>query len=254
MISVGLASNYLLFSGTLNSLVQQTFNALTGSVGNLNATATESRRYSFFKALNLANFWLYGWGAIGIAFVSGDLVKWFYGANYVMSLEIPVILAVNFYMIGMQQAVYTFKNTLGLFKYGQYILIFTAAINLSLDIIWGKSLGIFGIYMATAIARLFTNTWYEPYAVYKHGLHQKPILYLVRYIGYLVVLTFVGVICFVLCGFCNFGVVTNVVMKIVICSVIPNVVFIIVFWKTEEFQYLFAFAKRFAGKIIKHQL
>ena len=91
LISVGLASNYLLFSGTLNSLVQQTFNALTGSVGNLNATATESRRYSFFKALNLANFWLYGWGAIGIAFVSGDLVKWFYGANYVMSLEIPVI-------------------------------------------------------------------------------------------------------------------------------------------------------------------
>ena len=254
LISVGLASNYLLFSGTLNSLVQQTFNALTGSVGNLNATATESRRYSFFKALNLANFWLYGWGAIGIAFVSGDLVKWFYGANYVMSLEIPVILAVNFYMIGMQQAVYTFKNTLGLFKYGLYILIFTAAINLSLDIILGKSLGIFGIYMATAIARLFTNTWYEPYAVYKHGLHQKPILYLVRYIGYLVVLTFVGVICFVLCGFCNFGVVTNVVMKIVICSVIPNVVFIIVFWKTEEFQYLFAFAKRFAGKIIKHQL
>ena len=58
LISVGLASNYLLFSGTLNSLVQQTFNALTGSVGNLNATATESRRYSFFKALNLANFWL----------------------------------------------------------------------------------------------------------------------------------------------------------------------------------------------------
>ena len=254
LISVGLASNYLLFSNTLNSLVQQTFNALTGSVGNLNATATEARRYSFFKALNLANFWLYGWGAIGIAFVSGDLVKWFYGTDYVMSLEIPVILAINFYMIGMQQAVYTFKNTLGLFKYGQYILIFTAAINLSLDVVLGKMLGIFGIYLATAIARLLTNTWYEPYAVYKYGLHQKPILYLARYIGYLMVLSFVGVICFIFCGFCDFGIITNVVVKIVICSVVPNAVFIIVFWKTEEFQYLFAFVKRFVRKIAKHHL
>lgn len=251
LISVGLASNYLIFSGTLNSLVQQTFNALTGSVGNLNATATESRRYSFFKALNLANFWLYGWGAIGIALVSGDLVKWFYGAEYVMSLEIPVILAVNFYMIGMQQAVYTFKNTLGLFKYGQYILIFTAAINLSLDIILGKSLGIFGIYLATAIARLLTNTWYEPYAVYKYGLHQRPIFYLLRYIVYLIVLATAGVVSFLLCTLCNFGVVMNVFVKIVICSIIPNAVFAVTFWKTEEFQYLFAFIKGFVRKLIK---
>ena len=253
LISVGLASNYLLFSNTLNSLVQQTFNALTGSVGNLNATATEGKRYSFFKALNLANFWLYGWGAIGIALVSGDLVKWFYGADYVMSLEIPVILAINFYMIGMQQAVYTFKNTLGLFKYGQYILIFTAAINLSLDIILGRRWGIFGIYLSTAIARLLTNTWYEPYAVYKYGLHKKPILYLLRYTGYLVVLTLVGASCFILCCFCKFGIVTNVFVKIMICSIVPNVFFTVAFWKTEEFQYLFAFIKKFIKKIIKRQ-
>lgn len=251
LISVGRASNYLLFSNTLNSLIQQTFNALTGSVGNLNATATEERRYSFFKSLNLANFWLYGWGAIGIALVSGDLVKWFYGADYVMSFEIPLILAINFYMIGMQQAVYTFKNTLGLFKYGQYILIFTSAINLGLDIVLGIKWGIFGIYLATAIARLLTNTWYEPYAVYKHGLHQNPILYLSRYIGYLIVLAISGMASLTVCSLCNFGIVANVFVKLIICSAIPNVVFVIAFWRTEEFQYLFDFLKRFMRKLLK---
>lgn len=248
LISVGRASNYLLFANTLNSLIQQTFNALTGSVGNFNATATEERKYSFFKSLNLANFWLYGWGAIGIALVSGDLVKWFYGADYVMNFEIPLILAINFYMIGMQQAVYTFKNTLGLFKYGQYILIFTAAINLGLDIVLGIKWGIFGIYLATAIARLLTNTWYEPYAVYKHGLHQNPILYLGRYIGYLIVLVVAAIASLVICNLCDFGIVANVFAKLIICSVIPNVIFVIAFWRTEEFQYLFDFLKRFLRK------
>ena len=251
LISVGLASNYILFSNTLNSLVQQTFNALTGSVGNLNATATDARKYSFFKSLNLANFWLYGWGAIGIALVASDLVKLFYGADYVMSFEIPLILALNFYMIGMQHAVYTFKNTLGLFKYGQYILIFTAAINLTLDIVLGKQWGIFGIYLATAIARLLTNTWYEPYAVYKYGLHQRPILYLVRYISYLIVLVVAGVTSYAICSLCNFNIVVNVFIKIIICSVVPNVIFVFAFWRTEEFQYLLNFLKRFLKKIIR---
>lgn len=238
LVSVGLTSNYQLFSTTLNTLVQQTFNALTGSVGNLNATSDKEKRYSFFKALNLANFWLYGWGAIGIALVSGDLVSLFYGSDYLMPLEIPIILAVNFYMIGMQQAVYTYKNTLGLFKYGQYILIFTATINLLLDIILGKLLGVFGIYLATAIARVLTNTWYEPWAVYKHGLNVHPIQYFVRYIGFALVLAGTGLICWYLCSFIKYSIIVTVLLKIVICSIVPNGIFILVYRNTEEFQYL----------------
>lgn len=244
LISVGLASNYILFSTTLNSIVQQTFNALTGSVGNLNATSDAKKKYSFFKSLNLSNFWLYGWGAIGIAFVSSDLVKWFYGADYVMNIRIPIILAVNFYMIGMQQAVYTYKNTLGLFKYGQYILIFTAAINLILDIILGKALGVFGIYLATAIARVCTNTWYEPYAVFRYGLKVNPLQYAVQYLKYAVVLIVTGVVCWYLCDMCRFPIVANVVIKMIICSVIPNLFFIICFWRTDEFRYLYCTGKR----------
>lgn len=120
--SVGYASNYTLFSATLNQLITQLFNGLTGSVGNLNASTDEDTRYHFFEALNLANFWLYGWAAIGIAVVSGDLVSLFYGNEYVMEMKIPIILALNFYSIGMLHAVYTYKSTLGLFRYGQYLL------------------------------------------------------------------------------------------------------------------------------------
>ena len=94
--SVGYASNYTLFTTTIDQLITQLFNGLTGSVGNLNASTDAKTRYRFFKALNLANFWLYGWAAIGIAVVSGDLVSLFYGSSYVMELKIPIILALNF--------------------------------------------------------------------------------------------------------------------------------------------------------------
>lgn len=248
--SVGYASNYTLFSTTLDKLVTLLFNGLTGSVGNLNATSDDETRYRFFKALNLANFWLYGWAAIGMAVVSGDLVQLFYGGDYVLPLRIPVILAINFYTIGMLHASYTYKSTLGLFRYGQYILIFTGIINIVLDVILGKLLGVFGIYLATLCARMCTNLWYEPYAVYRYGLKKNPLLYLARYVKFALILAVTGVLCYWVCSFCNFPIVANVIVKIVICSVIPNGVFFVIFYQTEEGKYLINSAKRIVGRFI----
>ncbi len=236
--SVGLASNYVLFSKTLDGLITPLFNALTGSVGNLNATTDDETRYRFFKVLNLANFWLFGWAAIGMAFVSGDLVKLFYGEQYQLAAEIPIILAINLYTIGMLHAPYTYKSTLGLFRYGQYLLFLTGVINLILDVILGKMFGIFGIYLATLISRMCTNLWYEPYAVYRYGLKKNPSLYVVRYFKFLFVLVLAGGICWLICSFCHFSAIVNVICKFLICSVIPNTFFVLVFRKTEEYIYL----------------
>lgn len=248
--TVGFASNYTLFSSTLDKLVTLLFNGLTGSVGNLNATADEDTRYRFFKTLNLANFWLYGWGAIGMAVVSSDLVRLFYGDAYVLPLKIPVILAINFYAIGMLHASYTYKSTMGLFRCGQYILIFTGIINIVLDVILGKLLGVFGIYLATLIARACTNLWYEPYAVYRYGFKKNPLLYFARHIKFTLILIATGAVCYLVCQFCIFSVVINVIAKIVICSVIPNGIFLAIFHRTDEGRYLIDSAKRIASRFI----
>ena len=79
--SVGFASNYIMLKTMIDHIVTPFFNSFTASVGNLNATSTVERSYSFFNVLNLMNFWLYGWGAIGMAFVSSDLVHLLYGAE-----------------------------------------------------------------------------------------------------------------------------------------------------------------------------
>lgn len=250
--SVGLASNYTLLSATVGQIIGLVFNALPGSIGNLNASESDDTRYRFFNVLSLMNFWLFGWGAIGIALVSSDLVKLLFGADYVLPMYIPLIIAINSYTIGMLQASYTYKSTLGLFRYGQYLLIFTGVINLLLDIILGRLWGIFGIYFATLIARLCTNWWYEPYAVYKYGLKKNPMIYWVRYVKNLCILAFTGGICWLFCNLCNFTVALNVVVKVIICTIVPNTIFILAFRKTDEFVYLQSTFSRIAKKILRH--
>lgn len=238
LVTTGIASNYTLLSGMLASLLNMVFGSMTASVGNLNAKESDETKYRIFKALNLANFWLYAWGAVGIIVVSGDLVRLLFGENYVLPQSIPIILAINFYMVGMQTTVLNYKSTMGLFQYGQYLLLVTAVINIAGDIVLGSRFGLFGIFAATAVSRLFTNTWYEPYAVYKYGLHQNPVQYLWIYLKYLGLLSFCTGLCYFLCAMLKVSLVPRIIIKVLVCSVIPNLVFLCVFGRTEEGKYL----------------
>ena len=174
----------------------------------------------------------------------------FYGSEYVMEMKIPIILALNFYSIGMLHAVYTYKSTLGLFRYGQYLLFLTGIINLIFDVVLGRLWGTFGIYLATMIARVITNLWYEPYAVYRYGLKKSPILYVKRYLAFAIILFFTGGVCYLLCSFCHFQIVGNVIVKMLICSIMPNTVFYLCFRRTSEFEYLSGSMKRILEKVI----
>lgn len=238
LIQTGIVSNYSLLINTLNSLVNQIFTSLSGSLGNLNAVSDKQHKYEVFNSLNLANFWIYGWASVGIVVVSSDIVELFFGSSYVLEIEIPIILAVNFYMLGMQCVVGMYKSTMGLFRYGQYAMFLTATFNLIGDFILGSKYGIFGIFLATALARLFTNTWYEPYVIFKYGFKRKFSEYLLRYIIYLALLVITGGICFWICSYLTMGGWTQLLLKLIVCILVPNFIFGVAFFKRTEFQYI----------------
>ena len=251
LATVGYSSNYTLLSTTLNSLITQIFSGINASVGNFNALESNERKKNLFDVINLANFWLFGWASIGIFVVSSDIVGLFFGKQYIMNLSIPFVIALNFYIVGMQNAVWTYKNTLGLFRPGRYLLILTAAINLICSIWLGNIWGLFGVYLATAISRLLTNVWYEPYAVFKYGLKMQVRNYYLKYIEFLLILILTGGVCYWLCTIVNFTSVMNVLIKIVICTIIPNVFFLLCFFRRKECKYLLNMGQRLVKKILK---
>lgn len=241
LVSTGIASNYTLLTSTLNTIINQIFNGITASVGNLNAVTNEKDRKYFFNIINLMNFWLYGWSAVAFLVLSNDIVFLLFGGNYVLDFSVVFILAVNYYTVGMQNAIWTYKNTLGLFNYGKYLILITGIINIILSILLGQKLGLFGIFFATFISRLLTNLWYDPYAVFKYGLKANIRSYLLRYLYFIFILIIEYIfIKFLISMFAfNNQIILNFLIKLIICIIIPNIINILFFFKTKEYQYVF---------------
>lgn len=251
LAATGLNSNYTLLLNTLNSILQQIFNGITASVGNVNAVETNEKKKKMFKIINFLNFWLFAWCTIAFIILANSIVSICFGTRYILGQNIVIISAINFYVVGMQNAVWTYKTTMGLFDYGKYLVVGTGVINIILSIILGQKWGLFGILLATFISRIVTNVWYDPYAVLKYGFKDNPMEYFGIYIKYLIV----GVMTFTITRICASIITGNMLVmfiwKLIICILIPNILFIIIFCRQEEFIYLKEKSKGIVNKLKK---
>ena len=229
------------------------FGNISSSVGNLNAEGDLKKSYQVFKSIHLANFWLYSWLSVGFIIMVNPIIELWIGREYQLPYHVVMIIAVNAYIIGLQNAVWVFKDTFGLFKYGKYMSLATAALNIGLSFGLGKLWGLFGILAASAISRLLTGIWYDPLALYKHGFKRKDIL--LYYLEYL----FYGALA---CGsyFATRFVCSQVqcqnfilqtALQFLIACIIPNAIYLIVFCKTKHFRYLVGMLKNTVNQIFK---
>lgn len=235
LATTGIASNYTLLVNTLNSLLGQVFNGLIASIGNHNASESVEKRYQMFSFLNMMNFWIFGWAALGIFFCSSDLVQLCFGEEYVLSLRIPFVMALNFFTVGMMNAIWTYKHTLGLFHYGRFIQFFTGVANIFFSVLLGTHWGLFGILSATFVARAMTSLWYDPYAVYKYGFGRCPWEYVKKIAKYVATLLTAAALCQLSFSLVHGSYTVRTILKIVLCSVVTNGVFVMVFRKSDEF-------------------
>ena len=252
IVTVGQYSNYLLLSTSVTSFLSTIFSNLTASIGNLNAQDDIEKKYFLFKTINLATFWLYALCAICLYICMTPFIQLWLGSDYVLSNEIPLIISVNVYIAGMLYTPFNFRQTMGLFVQGKMRPIISAIINIVVSILFAQWWGLAGVLWGTAVARLTTNAWFDPYLVYKHGLHISPHRYMVDYIAKATVLGATGLLCVVATSAMPTGGFCLLVIKAITSFLICNIVFIFIFHRTEEFKYLFSVA-RHIGNFIKNK-
>lgn len=238
LIMVGFFSNYVLLLGLVSGVIMQVFTSLTASVANVNAQESLEKKRTVFALINFTNFWIYAVASVLFIVLINDFITIWIGPTFILPLYVVIALVFNFYIYGMQNAVWTFKITLGFFKQGRLLVLLTAGLNILFSFVLGNQLGLLGILIATAIARFLTNIWYDPYVVFKLGLQLSFKDYVLKYIRYLFVLI-VSVSSILLIINClSFSFWILLLVKIILCLLIPHLLIYFFFRKTSEFQYI----------------
>jgi len=247
VVAVGIYSNYLLLQTSVSSLLSTVFSNLTASIGNLNAGDDKDKKVFLFYVINLVTFWLYAVCSICLFICMTPFVHIWIGDDYILPTSVSLIIAVNMYIGGMLYAPFNFRQTLGIFVEGKMRPIFSAVINIVASIIFAKLWGVAGVLWGTAVARLSTNVWFDPYMVFKRGLHVSPVKYYVDYIWKAFIFLFLGITCTILTQFIPDSNIALVFLKAVIAFVVSNVIIFLLYRRSDEFKYLWIVGKNLSS-------
>ena len=237
LASVGLYSNYRLVTYALSIVINQLYTKLTPGIGNFFIDQDESRRIELFKKSNFITFWLSYFCSICLIVLFNDFIYMFAGKEYIFSLSVVFIIVFNFYFTVMRKVVISFREAAGLFYKDRYRTIVEVISNLVISIILAKYLGVFGVFIGTAISYFSLSFWVEVYVLFKDGLKSKVSKYYLDYFSKMILTLIVGFILYYLCSFIGGNILLSFILKCIICLIVPNIIFILVYRNTSEFSY-----------------
>lgn len=236
---VGLYSNYSMLITRVTGFTSLIFSSVQASLGNLNVDANEKKKYRIFNILSLLSFWIYAFCSICFCILFQDFITIWLGREYQLSLDVVYIAVLNFYLEGVLYPIWCYRQTTGLFHETKYTMLIASSINLILSIILGKQIGLFGIFIATAISRLCTNLWYDPYILFKKYFNVSSKDYFIKQLLYiLLIIVLVAIGQWLFCFLSISNMYFRFIVKMIYCILVPNIIFILCFYKTDEFRYI----------------
>ena len=237
LAAVGLASNYALLIGAVNQILFKVVTSFTAGIGNLNAKDSIENREKVFYTLTFITTWMYGFCTIMlVTFLNTFIGVCWIGPKFLLSPAIVFALVLDFYISGVQYAGYNYAITTGLFKKAKWGAFSSAIINIILSIILGIKFGVFGIFVATGLSRLFSQTWLDPYLVFKYEFKKSSKEYFLKFLRNFIFVLINLIICYSIFTHITMNNIFEVIIMVIACAILCNIIFVIEFFKTWEFK------------------
>jgi O-antigen/teichoic acid export membrane protein len=251
LVMVGLYSNYLILYTTLRNFLDKFYAAIRASVGNLFAVSDIPTKYRFFETMNYLTVILYGTAAAGLAVCANELIHAWIGTDYVVAQPLAILVGIEILFYGLKSNLGQIRTVSGLFRQMWYRPVIGAATNVILSVIFVQFWGISGVILGTICSDILSNFALDPKIIYKHGFNNyQPVWkYYRKNLIYFMVLAAVCAADMWICGtvFTGHGWFSVIVHSMIVAVTVPAV-FVLLFWKTRECQYL----AQLAGRIVRN--
>jgi O-antigen/teichoic acid export membrane protein len=236
--TVGIISNYNLLMVSVSRFITIIFNSAIASLGNLIATEDVARQYYIFKVYRFVAFWLYGFSSIAFYILLSPFITLWIGKEMVISEFVLLLIIINYYMIGHRICINNIKSAGGVFDQDKYVALLCAVVNLIVSIVMVKLIGLPGVYVGT-IAQGTLATIIKPIIVYKNIFNIKANDYFIDGFKYAGTVTFAAVICRIIKNAIMYNLtIFNFIIMMVVVTLVPNILFLLFFRKSEEFLYM----------------
>lgn len=252
VVIVGIYSNYSMIITAVSNLFAQIIYSTTASVGNLLTTENSNKIFNVFKKMRFLNFWIACFSGICILVIIQPFIKIWVGEKYLLSMLVVSTVVFNYFQKMMRNTYMAFKDSAGIWREDKFVPLIESLLNIVFSIICLKIFGLAGVFMGTIISGLALWCYSYPKYVYKKLFNRSYIDYTKETLGYIILFILLATLTYEIS---TLFIVSNTYLQVLINTLIaitiPNIILLILFRKTDNFQYFLELIKKLFSKITR---
>lgn len=251
LVPLAVYNNYYYIQTTLIGFLNVFTVSLTASIGNKMVTSSVKENYEDLKKFAFLNAWISCWCAVCLLCLYQPFIRIWLGEKYLLP-EVTMILMVLYFLFPRISCLtYTYREAAGLWWEDRYRPFIAAVVNLIINLISVRYIGLNGVILSTIICSVFINIPWGTAILFKNYFKRSVTEYLGKIIFYFVVTCGVGVITHVICRVVDCGNIISFILQGIICVIIPNLLFLLAYCRLREFAYAKEFMFRIYNSILK---
>lgn len=250
---LGKYNNYYYIITAIQGFLTILKQSMVAGVGNSLIVDSKESNKKFFNKTLFIFAWIVGWCACCFMSLYQPFMNVWVKQHNMLPFSVVICLTTLFYINEIRGTVGVYKDALGMWYEDRFKPIAISAVNLIGTIISAYFGWFEGIILSTAVAYLFVGLPWETYVFFKNYMNEKPTKYYLKQLFYLIISIIAVVSTYFVCSLIPLVGVIEVVVKVAICMIVPNIIFVIAYFKTNEFKELLNSLKKGKrmGKIIR---
>ncbi len=233
-------TNYYFIMASVISILAIIVQAVLAGVGNSIQTETVEQNYNDLKRFNFMYLWISGVCTVCLLCLYQPFMYLWMGTENMLSMSSVVLFCGYFFLLTMGDMQSIYYNAAGLWWHYRKCTVVEAVLNLLLNYIFVRIWGLNGVIAGTLVSLFLVNFLYAERLVFKYYFKNgKALQFYMLQIKYAVVTALVCGGTYMICS--NFSYqdqgscIKTLVIRGVLCVVIPNILFYCIYRRSEEF-------------------
>ena len=240
--------NYYFIANSVIGMLNIISSGITAGVGNSMVSESKEKNYQDFFKFYFMYEWLAGWCTVCLFCLYQPFMEIWVGKDLMMGSSTVVLMCIYFFLLKAGDICYVYRQAAGIWWRDKYRPIIEAVANLVLNLFFVKWLGVVGVLLATIVTMLSINLVWGGKVLFEDYFDRKGTQYYKKIAIYTLGTLCATVVTYTLCGFLPQTGIFIFLCKIIICCIVPNIVFLLLYGRTQEFKMCLHMVRRMVLK------
>ena len=225
-------NNYYYILSAVTAVLSIVSTSIAAGVGNSVVLETKQKNYEDMEQMNFLYMWISGWATTCLLCLYQPFMKIWMGEDLLLPMHVVILICAYFYVLKMGDIRSVYVQVNGLWWENRYRSVAESFANLFLNYVFVKVWGLTGIVLATLLSLFFINFCYGSKIVFRYYFtEQKAKYYYLQHFLYLGITIVVAAITWRICVLFTYGIVLTIVVRLLICILVPNILYMVLYSK-----------------------